>query len=169
MAELLSTICVAYVLLTVASWRIEWLTRRWIVLALAGTAIPDLVKIDLVVEARLVENALGLPFAYTPLGTFGGVALVSGIATLAFARRHWKRVFPLVFTGGAVGVLVDGVRVFADGKAGFYLYPVWWRPPTPGLFVSADPRVLVVSALVTVIVFALDRFVIGELPGSSSP
>jgi len=169
MAELLSTICVAYVLLTVASWRIEWLTEPWVVLGLAGTAIPDLVKVDLLVDARLVENALGLPFAYTPLGTFGGVALVSGTITLAFARRYWRRVYPLVLTGGAVGVLVDGLRIYADGKAGFYLYPIWWRPPTPGLFVSADPRVLVVTAFASGTVFVLDQFVIEEPPGSSSP
>lgn len=169
MAELLSTICVAYVLLAVVSWRIEWLTDRWIVLGLAGTAIPDLVKIEILIDERTVESALGIPFAYDPLSSIGGVALVSGIITLLFARRHWRRVFPLVLSGGIVGLFVDGLRVYADGRADFYLYPIWWRPPTPSLFVSADPRVLVISAVAAAVVFALDRWVIGGSNGSSSP
>lgn len=169
MAELLSTILVAYVLLTVSSWRVEWLTEPWIVLGLAGTAIPDLVKLELLVDSRTVESALGIPFAYDPLASIGGVALVSGVVTLLFARRYWQWVFPLVLSGGVVGLLVDGLRVYADGRAGFYLYPIWWRPPTPSLFVSADPRVLVVSATAAAVVFALDRWIIGRLPGSSPP
>lgn len=168
MAELLSTICVAYVLLTVASWKLSWLTDRWIVLGMAGTAIPDLVKIELLVDDRVIEQALGIPFTYAPLGTIGGVVLVSAIVTLAFARRHWRRVFPLVLSGGTIGLLVDGLRVYADGRAGFYLYPIWWRPPTPSLFVSADPRVLVVTATAAVVIFAVDRFVIEGSPGSWS-
>jgi hypothetical protein len=169
MAELLSTILLAYVLLTVASWRLEWLTDRWIVVGLAGTAIPDLVKIDLLLDEAVVGQTLGIPFTYAPLGTLAGVVLVSGAVTLAFTRRHWRRVFPLVISGGLVGLLVDGLRVYADGRAGFYLYPLWWRPPTPSLFVSADPRVLVVTAAAGAVVFAIDRYVIGGSPESSSP
>lgn len=169
MAELLSTVCVAYVLLTVASWRIEWLTERWVVLGLAGTAIPDLVKLRIVLDERVLEGVLDVPLKYDPIASLAGVTLVSGIVTVLFATRHWRRVFPLVFTGGMIGVLLDGLRVFADGRAGFYLYPIWWRPPTPGLFVSSDPRVLVVTGATAAIVFALDRYVIGGSPGSSSP
>ncbi|QCC50039.1 hypothetical protein [Halapricum salinum] len=169
MADLLSTILVTYSLLTVIRWWIDWLDERWIVLALAGTVIPDLTRIDLLLDARTVEQAVGVPFTYAPLGSLGGVVLVSAIVTLAFARRHWRRVYPLVLTGGFVGLFVDGLRIFADGRAGFYLYPVWWRPPTPGLFVSADPRVLVVTAALAAGIFAVDRFVIEESPGSSSP
>ena len=158
MAELLSTILLAYVLLTVASWRLEWLTDRWIVVGLAGTAIPDLVKIDLLLDEAVVGQTLGIPFTYAPLGTLAGVVLVSGAVTLAFTRRHWRRVFPLVISGGLVGLLVDGLRVYADGRAGFYLYPLWWRPPTPSLYVTSDPRVTVVVLVVGIGVFLADRY-----------
>jgi hypothetical protein len=160
MADLLSTICVAYVLLTVASWRLPWLTERWVVLGLAGTAIPDLTRIGLLIDAGAVEESLGVPFSFGPLGTVGGVFVVSALVTLAFARRHWRRVFPLV---------LDGLRVYADGLAGFYLYPLWWRPPTPNLFVSADPRVLTVALSAAIAVFLIDRRVGPGRPESSSP
>jgi hypothetical protein len=169
MADLLSTICVAYVLLTVASWRIEWLTDRWVVLGLAGTAIPDLVKVGILLDERTVESALGVPFTYAPLGTLGGVVVVTALLTLGFARRHWRRVFPLVLSGGVVGVALDGLRAYADGHAGPYLYPLLWRPPTPNLFVSADPLVLVVALAAAAATALLDRRVIGRRPEASSP
>lgn len=169
MAELLSTVCVAYACLTVASWWIDPLTERWIVVGVAGTAIPDLVKIQILIDPATIRDALGIPFSFAPLSTVWGVLVVAGIITMLFARRHWRRVYVLLVVGGGIGLLVDGMRAFADGRTGFYLYPVWWRPPTPSLFVSSDPRVLVVTGAVAVVVFLLDRFTAAGRPGPSSP
>jgi hypothetical protein len=45
---------------------------------------------------------------------------------------------------------------------GFWLYPIWWRPPTPNLYVSSDYRVTVVAVGVAVGVVAIDHFAISD-------
>ena len=69
MADLLTHVLVPFVLLTPASWRFDRLSKRWIVLAMAGAAIPDLVKIDNVLDEGLIQTALGVPFSYDPIST----------------------------------------------------------------------------------------------------
>jgi len=158
MADLLTHLLVPYVLLTVASWRVDWLDQRWVVVGMGGAAIPDLIKVRIVVDESSVETLLGIPFAYGPLSTFGGILLLAGIITVAFERRHWGRVFGLVTFGGLTSLLLDGMRVYADGRASAWLYPFTnWRPPTPSLYVSSDPAVLVVAVLAAGTVTLLDR------------
>ncbi|EMA28831.1 hypothetical protein [Haloarcula japonica] len=158
MADLLTHFLVPYILLTVTSWRADWLDRRWIVVGIGGAAIPDLVKVEIVLDDSTVEALLGVPFAYDPLSTLGGVLLLAGIITVAFDRHHWMRVFGLVTFGGLTSLLFDGMRVYADGRANAWLYPFTnWRPPTPSLYVSSDPTVLVVALLTAGTVAILDR------------
>jgi hypothetical protein len=145
-------------LLTVASWKYEWLTNRWIVIGMAGGAIPDLVKINILVGPDTIETVLGVPFSYGPISSLGGVVLIAGAITVFF-ERHRKRVVGLLWVGGVSALLVDGLRVFADGRSGFWLYPfTWWRPPTPSLYVTSDPRVLASAILLSAVVFAIDRW-----------
>lgn len=158
MADLLTHLLVPYVLLTVASWRVDWIDQRWVVVGMGGAAIPDLVKTEIVLHEGIVETLLGVPFSYDPLSTLGGVLLVAGMITLAFEKHHWRRVFGLVTFGGITSLLLDGLRVYADGRASAYLYPVTtWRPPTPSLYVSSDPRILVVALGVAGVVTLVDR------------
>ena len=163
MADLLTHLLVAYALFTIASWRVDWLEPRWVVVGTGGAAIPDLVKVDIVLDSDSVAAALGLPFSYSPLSTLGGVLLVAGLITLAFERDHWKRVYGLVTVGGVLSLLGDGLRAYADGRAGAWLYPVTnWRPPTPSLYVSSDPRILVVAVVFAAVVVAVDRRIMTE-------
>ncbi|WP_367175836.1 hypothetical protein [Haloarcula rubripromontorii] len=158
MADLLTHLLAPYILLTVASWRVDWLDQRWVVVGMGGAAIPDTIKVGLVVNEETVEALLGVPFTYRPLSTLGGVLLLSGIIAVTFERRHWRRVFGLVTFGGLTSLLLDGMRVYADGRASAWLYPFTnWRPPTPSLYVSSDPTVLVVALLVAGTVALLDR------------
>ncbi|MDS0282297.1 hypothetical protein [Haloarcula onubensis] len=158
MADLLTHFLVAYALLTVASWRVEWLGRRWVVVGTGGAAIPDLLKVRILVDSDAVAAALGVPFSYAPLSTVGGVFLVAGLITLAFDRDRWRRVYGLVTVGGLSALVGDGLRAYADGRASAYLYPFTnWRPPTPSLYVSSDPRVLVVALALAAGVFLVDR------------
>ena len=149
MADLLSHVLVAYALFTLAGWRVDAVTRRWVVVAMGGAAIPDLSKASIVVAPRTVEGTIGLPFSYHPFSTLGGVVLVAGVVALLFDREYRRR---------ALGFLVDGLRLSIDGRAGTLLYPLtWWGPPSPGLYLTSDPRVLVVTLVVAAVVFALDR------------
>ncbi|NHX39341.1 MULTISPECIES: metal-dependent hydrolase [Haloarcula] len=158
MADLLTHLLVTYILLTVASWRADWLDQRWVVVGMGGAAIPDLVKVGIVLNERVVEAFLGVPFSYMPVSTLGGVLLLAGVITVAFERRRWRRVFGLVTFGGLTSLLLDGMRVYADGRASAWLYPFTnWRPPTPSLYVSSDPTVLVVALLAAGTVAVIDR------------
>lgn len=158
MADLLTHLLVPYILLTVVSWRVDWLNQRWVVIGIGGAAIPDLVKVGIVLDERVVEVLLDVPFTYTPLSTLGGVLLLAGVITVAFDRRHWRRVFGLVAFGGLTSLLLDGMRVYADGRASAWLYPFTnWRPPTPSLYASSDPAVLVVAVLAAGTVAVVDR------------
>jgi hypothetical protein len=67
-----------------------------------------------------------------------------------------KRAFAALVVVGALSLLLDGLRTYADGRANFWLYPLWWRPPTPNLYVSAAPQVLAVALYIAVVVFPID-------------
>ncbi len=155
MADLLTHVLAAYALATAARWRLGF-DRRWVPPAMGGAALPDLVKLRLLVGPGTVESLLGLRFSYDAVPTLGGVLLLAGAVALAFDAP--RRAYGFVLLGGCSALVLDGLRVFADGRAGAYLYPVtWWHPPTPGLYVSSDPRVLAVALAVAGAVALADR------------
>ena len=124
---------------------------------MAGVAIPGLIKIEILIDAGVVETLLGVPFKYAPISSLGGVLLIAGAITIFFERQR-RQIFSFLLFGAFSSLVVDGLWVFADGRSGFWLYPFsWWRPPTPSLYITSDVRVLVVSLLISVVVFALDR------------
>jgi hypothetical protein len=159
-ADLLSHVLIAYTLLTVASWLIEPLTQRWVAVGMGGAAIPDLVKLNIVLDDRLIEQTLNIPFAYAPISSLAGVLLIAGVITLLFTHER-RRVYTLLVAGGTLSLVVDGLRAYADGHASFWLYPLWWRPPTPNLYVTSDPRVLAGTLVVAVAVAFVDRYLVG--------
>jgi len=158
MADLLSHVLVAYVLFTVASWQVEWLGPRWVVVGMGGAIVPDLEKVRLVVDAGLVSQILGVPFTWGHFSTLGGVLLTAGVIALLFEREHRVRVYGLLVAGGLSHLVGDGLRVWADGRASQWLFPLvpGWRPPTPNLYVTSDPLVPVVVVAVAVLVFVVD-------------
>lgn len=156
MADLLTHVLAPYVLLTAASRRYPQIEARWIVVGMAGAAIPDLVKIDVVIEDDLIESLLGIPFSYAPISSVGGLLLVAGAIAVFFAER--RRAYAYLVFGGLTALVIDGLRVFVDGQANFWLYPIWWRPPTPSLYVTSDVGVLLLAVLLGLAVFLIDRF-----------
>lgn len=164
MADLLSTLLVTGALVTLLGWRVDWIAPRWVAVAMGGAIVPDLGRISMLVEARTVEGLLGLPFAYHALETVGGVLLAAGVITVAFERSLWARVYGCLVAGGVVHLLLDGLRVYADGRASTWLLPVLpaYRPPTPNLFVSSDPAVLVATLAFAVLVFTADRRLVDD-------
>ncbi|MFT4882022.1 MAG: hypothetical protein ACI9CA_001374 [Natronomonas sp.] len=157
MADLLTHVLAAYVLLTVVGWWVAWLGPRWVAVGMGGAAIPDLVKVERLVNESVIQSAFGVPFAYDPVSSLAGVLVIAGIITLFFGHAR-RRVYGLLVTGGGLSLVLDGLRVFVDGSAGFWLYPLWWRPPAPSLYVTADARVLVVAAVVSGGVFVVNRY-----------
>ena len=156
MAELLTHVLVAYAVLTVAGWRIEWLTPRWVALGTVGALLPDLNQLGRLLSGPAIERLVGLPFAYGALHTIGGVTLLAGLLALLFAQR--RRAFAALAAGGLSHLLLDVLKIHADGRAGPWLYPFSWRRhPAPDLYVSADPRVLAAALVLATAAFVVDR------------
>ena len=125
---------------------------------MAGVAIPGLIKIEILIDAGVVETLLGVPFKNAPISSLGGVLLIAGAITIFFERQR-RQIFSFLLFGAFSSLIINGLRVFADDRSGFWLYPFsWWRPPAPSLYITSDVRVLVISLLITVVVFALDRW-----------
>ena len=157
MADLLTHVLAAYALATVASWRYEWLTGQWIAAVMIGALLPDLNRIGLLVTDATLEATLGVAFDIDAIHTLGGAVLLAGAGAMVVADRH-RRVFALLLAGALSHLLVDGVKAYADGAAGVWLYPfTWYRHPTPNLYVSSDPRVLVAAVAVALAVTVVDR------------
>lgn len=164
MADLLSHVLVAYALGTVAGWRLEWLSRRWIAVAMVGAVLPDLNRIGLFVNDPTVEAALGTPFAFDAIQTLGGVLVLAGIGALGF-ETHRTRAYGLLLAGGISHLLFDAIKRYADGEAGTWLFPLTWaRHPTPNLYVSSDPAVLLVAVSVALCVWVVDRRLVDDEP-----
>ena len=159
MAELLSHVLVAYVLFTAIGWVLEWLEPRWVVVGMVGALLPDLDRIGMVLDEYAIEQAFGIPFGWGAIHTLGGVLLLSAAGALLFdTAKTRRRGFVLLVAGGISHLVLDGVKRWADGANGAYLYPFsWWRNPTPGWYVSADRWVLVVAIACAIVVFLLDR------------
>lgn len=164
MADLLSTLLLTGALITVLGWQVDWIAPRWVAVAMGGAVVPDLGRISILVEAKTVEGLLGVPFAYHAFETVGGVLLVAGVITVAFERSLWSRVYGCLVAGGVVHLVLDGLRVYADGRSSTWLFPVFpaYRPPTPNLFVSSDPAVLVAALAFAALVFGADRRMVGD-------
>jgi hypothetical protein len=157
MADLLTHVLVAYVLLTVASWRVEAITTRWITIGMAGAAIPDLIKIQLLLPRGFVTDLVGIETSLAPISTFGGVLLIAG-AIAVFFERERRVAYAYLVGGGCTSLVVDGLRVFVTGRSGHWLYPfTWWQPPTPSLYVTSDPRVPAIAVAVSLVVYVVDR------------
>lgn len=158
LAELFSHILIAFSILTVAGWRIDWLEREWVAVGMIGAIFPDLNRVEMAISSDSIEALVGLPFGWGGLHTIGGVLVLSAMGALLFpSQREQLRAFGLMVVGGAVHLLTDMVKAWADGDNGMYLYPFsWWRNPTPGWYVSADRWVFVLVASVAIVVVAID-------------
>ena len=158
MADLLSHVLIAYACFTVASWRFDRLTKRWVAVAMIGSLLPDLNRVGLFVTDATLEAILGVPFRVDGIHTLGGSLLLAGVGAMVLTTRH-RRAFVALLAGALSHLLADGLKAYADGAAGAWLYPfAWYRHPTPGLYVSSDPTVLVAAATVAVLAALGDRY-----------
>lgn len=158
MADLLTHVLVPFIVLVPVSWRVEWLDRGWISVAMGGAAIPDLEKLSVVLDPRAVESLLGYPFTYEAISSLGGVLLIGAVIALAFADAR-RRAYAFLVFGGLTALVIDGMRAFADGTANPWLYPFSYaRIPTPSLYVTSDWYVPMLSVALAVLVVLLDRY-----------
>lgn len=159
MAEILTHVLVAFVLFTVTGWAIEWIDRRWVVVGIVGSILPDLNRIGLVIDDHAIGQLLAVPFSWGAIHTLGGVLLLAGIGAVLFPdSRTRRRSYGMLLAGAVSHLVLDGVKQWADGANGAYLYPFsWWRNPTPGWYVSADRWVLAASILLVIAILVANR------------
>lgn len=158
MADVLSHVLLAFVIFTVIGWHVDWIDRRWVAVAMVGAIFPDLNRVRLLVDNHVMVDLLGLPFNWGAIHTLGGVLVLSLMGAILFATWENRfRGFILLLGGALTHLFVDVFKVWADGYASPYLYPItWYRLPTPGLYVSADRWVVVVAILMAALVFLVD-------------
>jgi hypothetical protein len=160
MPDLLAHAFVAYALASVLSWRYEWLGPPYVTVMMVGAFVPDLRKVGLFVDQRVVESLLGVPFSWDPLHYFGGVLVstVLGGFVLAPAGQARRRTLALLSLGATSHLLLDGLIRTPTGRS----YPVFWpltefQPPTPGLYLSTEPWPTLAAGAVALVVWYLTR------------
>jgi membrane-bound metal-dependent hydrolase YbcI (DUF457 family) len=160
MGDLLSHVLFAFAAFTVAGWAVSWLDRRWVAVGMVGAILPDLDVLGAFLDGAVIGAALGVPFDWAAIHTLGGVLVVAAALALLFERSSQRRrAFGLLVAGGCSHLLIDGLKAWADGANGVSLYPFsWWRNPTPGLYLAADRRVLVLAVLLAGGVWLVDRY-----------
>lgn len=158
MADALTHVLVAYVVFTALSWRVEWLSPRWVAVAMVGAMLPDLNRIRMLIDEEWIETTVGIPFDWGAIHTLGGLIVLSGIGALCFSESRQRRIaFGTLIGGGLTHLALDAVKAWADGFDGVSLYPLsWWRNPTPGWYVSADRWVLAAALALALVVFVID-------------
>jgi membrane-bound metal-dependent hydrolase YbcI (DUF457 family) len=154
MTDLLTHVLAGYVLATVASWRLGWLRRRHVPLAMVGAAIPDAAKVYLLLGGVRTTVA-GIEVAWLALQTLGAglaFALVGGLLVPPSERRASL----VALAGGVVlHVGLDYLVIRAGGLAPPYLYPFTWAQlPAGNRYLSADiwPSLVAVAVAVGVAV-----------------
>lgn len=158
MPDFLTHVLVMYIGLAIASWRVGWLDRPYIVVGMAGGLIPDVVKITLLVPAAQVEAILGIPFAWAPLARLGGSLVTAAVASLLVTTAHRRRVFGLLVVGVGVHLALDGVLARPGPASYDMFYPLtYWAPPLPDVYLSSDVWPSITASILAVLTYVVGR------------
>ena len=154
MPDLLTHVLIAYILATLLSFRYEWLTPQFVTVVMLGALVPDLTKIQLLVDSYIVKSILGIPFDWYAIHTAGGALVAITIGALLTDNTHRRRVFALLALGAASHLLLDAQLIKPSGYASPLLWPFTaYQPPTPGLYVSYDRWPALVAGTVAAIIW----------------
>lgn len=139
MPDLLSHALIAYTLCTLLSIRYGWLSPQYVTVGMAGAFIPDIAKIDLLIDGTTVAAFIDAPFSWFGIHTLGGSLIAALIGVVLVSAEERGRVFALLIIGAGSHLLADALLVKAAGVS----YPLLWpltlyRPPTPSLYLSTD-------------------------------
>lgn len=159
MPDLLSHAFIAYALCTLLALRYRWLTPPYVTVGMAGAFVPDIAKVDLVVDHALVGNLLGVPFDWLGVHTLGGAAVAVLVGVTLAASEYRRRVAALLALGAGSHLAADALLLKASGRS----YPVLWpltgyHPPTPGLYLSTDLWPSVATGALALVAWLLVRY-----------
>lgn len=158
MADLYTHVLVGYILATLLSWRYERLTPPFVTVLMAGSTLPDLSRLELIVPSIRIEDALGVPFSWLPLHRVGGTVLVVCTGSLLASKRHRRAVFVLLALGAGSHYFLDFLLYNPSGRTGAFLWPFTIRRFTiDGFYFSTDRWPAVVTTVGAAVVWSLDR------------
>jgi len=158
MADLFTHLLAGYVLATVLSWRSEWVSAPLVTVAMVGATLPDLDRIEMLIDAAFVEAVLGIPFSWAPLHHVGGTAIVVAIGVLLVPPRLRRATLAMLVLGAASHYTLDFFIYRPSGLA----YPSMWpitgrRLANGGFYRSVDRWAALVATLVAGTVWVVDR------------
>ena len=158
MPDLLAHTFIAFSLCVMVSWAVDWMTKPYITVGMAGAFIPDLAKIDLLIDSFVVEQILGVPFDWFALHTAGGALVSILIGGLIVVPTERRRVIGLLGLGAASHLIADALLLTPTGRSYPVLWPLTqWSPPTPGLYLSTQPEPMIVTGVIAVGVWLVSR------------
>lgn len=114
-----------------------------------GAAIPDLNRLDRLIDDHAFETLLGAPFSWDAFHTAGGSIVAALIGTLLVPSAYRRRVFALLAFGAASHLALDALMINPSGYSSSIFWPLTaYHPPTPNLYVSSDrwPALLAATA-----------------------
>jgi membrane-bound metal-dependent hydrolase YbcI (DUF457 family) len=150
--DLLTHVLAAYVLATLAVWRLDGVRPRHVPLAMVGAGVPDVAKVYFVLGG-IRHTVAGVEISLLALQTLGvavAFALVGGVLVTPEERRV---ALPALLGGVGLHVVLDYFVVRTGGYVPPYLYPVTWAElPAVNVYLSSDvwPSVLAGTAAVAV-------------------
>lgn len=163
MPDLLAHVLVAYAVFRLAGMHWEWLSRHYVTAGMVGAVIPDAMKVGLLVDDAWIEGLLGLPFSWFSLHTVGGVLVSCLIGAVLVEARERRRVFGLLVAGAATHLVLDGLLRKPTGRSDPLLWPfTWYRPPTPGFYVSTEAWPMLVALVFAGVVWFVGRWMRGK-------
>lgn len=158
MADLLTHAMVGFSIGMLLSWRYEWIKPPHITMMMAGAALPDIVRIGLLIDSAAVEHYLNIPFSWTPLHTGGGVMITVLVFASLFEKKTAKRLFLVILVGAASHLILDALLITASGTS----YAIFWpltrhRLYTSGLYLSTDILPAIISTAAAFLVWRVDH------------
>ena len=163
MAELLTHVLAAFVLATVASWRIASIDPPLIVACMIGAAIPDLNRVELLFPAETVTALTGLPWSWGVFHRAGGALLVAIIFALLVREDFRIPVFAMLMVGIASHLVIDYFLWQPTGRTTLMLWPFLdLTLEYQGFYRSSDRWPAAVTIVLAGVTLLVDRLVIAD-------
>lgn len=162
MADWLTHVLVAYVVLQVVAWRVSWLTPPFIVAGMAGGLIPDLAKIGIVLPNHVMASITGLPFYWKGLSSTPASVLSAMILATVVDRTYRLRVFGLFLFGLYIHHILDGMIIIPGPSRRVSVTPLGLIY-LPELYLSTHRWPTVLAVVSAVVVFSITTFRSSEL------
>lgn len=165
MADLFTHVLAGFIIATILSWRVDWITPSMIAVAMLGATLPDLNRLDFVISSTTIDGITGLDWSWVAFHRVGGTFIVIAIITLMVPRRYMKAVAAMLVLGAASHYTLDLLLYKPSGQSGALFWPITdYRVAIDGFYLSSDRWPAVLAMLMTGVVLIVERLIIEDQP-----